>query len=77
MAAIINIVIFINSCSVALGLVLLLRRYYKLLRWQITKGYISKFDTLITTGMYESLVLEMFLMIICPYAFLRGITIEH
>lgn len=67
----------INEVSTIANLILIINRYYKELDWHITKGLYTRIDTLITTGSYKLMVLEIFVNLIGPYEFFEGIVIIH
>lgn len=45
-------------------------RYTLYLKWYVTRGLLTEFDNLISTGWWQTMVMEMFVVLLAPYPFL-------
>lgn len=59
-------------CSLGLA-ICIYSRYDIKLRWNISKGLLTKNDNLMTSGEYKYLIVEILINIIAPYPFFNSV----
>lgn len=68
-----NLILAYN-CFCTLGLLLSIYFRYELtLKWYISRGLLTEFDTITNTGWWKSMIIEIIINIVAPYPFLYDI----
>ena len=60
---------YIMIMTVALEITLFFR-YELYIKWHVTRGLLTEFDNLISTGWWRHLLLEQAIIMLAPYPFL-------
>lgn len=63
---------YITACTFSLVLTLYYR-YDLYLKWYVTRGLLTEYDNLISTGWWQMMVIEQFIALIAPYPFLQNL----
>ena len=63
---------YITACSFSLVLTLYYR-YDLHLKWYVTRGLLTEYDNLFSTGWWKMMVIEQFIALLAPYPFLQNI----
>eukprot|EP00347_Sterkiella_histriomuscorum_P010295 403376853 len=77
-ADLMNLILAYN-CFCTLGLILSIYfRYDLTLKWYISKGLLTEFDTISNTGWWKGMICEIIINIVAPYPFLYNVKyVEH